>query len=472
MLESIFLVCYYVVYVITVVVGRYLYQTKKRKRFLQFQEDQERRRLLKEEGGENDLIEQAGRQLMEEQPDTTTITDASGFTANPAGLFQSDLSAENQYGPWFFKYKTFASKAHGTRTRSVLQESVPVTLNGEQRIRATTDTMLFSDSIWRSLRQTRAGTSSMHSPIDEEIPMNSGSFSTKAPNSDDIAPLEIRIPAQSTEDETAPTEHWDSFASNAVTPKTQHAAAGKSSIRPSPQAPSILTEIRQEPATRLPLLPKPPQVPRLLVSIPHIDLIYPEILVVWDTFFPFFGNAYARSWPETIGGVLSIPAIFLLTLTIPVVDLDKDNDVDKLREIEREILLARYGQANSPTGDEDVATTNVGDPPLAGMARDTTRPSEFFLDSIDQHILSLYPPWQKWLLMVHCITSPLFVVIGVGYSSTLSLVLTSVFGAGLSTAVFFTTSQTKRPFFYKVMETVLSGTDTDSTSVLLGSPRP
>ena len=116
------MMAYYVVYVIAVIISRYLYQKKKQKWLRQFRIDQGR--LLAEESGENALIEEAGRQIIHDDDRDYDGMRCTGCLLGSQNPLQDDTypsqetSAENQYGPWFFKYKTFATKAHGPRRKS------------------------------------------------------------------------------------------------------------------------------------------------------------------------------------------------------------------------------------------------------------------------------------------------------------------------------------------------------------------
>jgi sodium/potassium/calcium exchanger 6 len=169
-------------------------------------------------------------------------------------------------------------------------------------------------------------------------------------------------------------------------------------------------------------------IPSLLQRIPKMDVVYPYFSTAFAQFFPSLDAFDSKTIPEKMTSVVAIPAIFLLTLTVPVVDLAKDEEQDKLREIERDILLSRYSEENAAES-----------------------PSRFFLEAVDKHVLGLYPPWCRWLLLLHCWTVPLFVVVGAGFASLISILVALGVSGALFALIFFFTHANERPRFYKLL---------------------
>ena len=287
MTESILLVSLYVLYVLVVAIGRAVYQWQKRKRIerLMFQ------RANSIDIDENALIEDADIKLAAEIEDTDKLLDISTeeyteHTSSPTapGIFLTNAIANN-YDPWFFKHKTVSSLRRGyiNQTRSLNDRA-----GLYSRVRFKSSPSVFNEGTSSTISRPGSGDLLMNDIQDD--PVGSGSMNRKKQASanetilDDLDELEER---------TADTE------SIVI------------SINDSKRSPRL--QLGTEPWKKDWATIKK----ELLISLPSFKTLT-------RTLWPFLDTWNEQTKGERILSILSIPASFLLCLTVPVVDSSID----------------------------------------------------------------------------------------------------------------------------------------------------
>jgi hypothetical protein len=101
-------------------------------------------------------------------------------------------------------------------------------------------------------------------------------------------------------------------------------------------------------------------------------------------------------------------------LTIPVIDVEKWEEQDRIREVETEIFLNRLRNPSSTRIHESDTIYPAG----AHLQQDsdiskTVSPlTEDERKAVDEHMCANFPPWNKALLMINCTLAPLFITYG------------------------------------------------------------
>lgn len=442
--------CYYIFYVVTVVIGRFLHQRKKQRRLLDYQEELERRQLLQEEGGENALIEEADQRLRIEVDLKSQFSSSHAkhlhddFHMFPE-LFMHHQPTEDQYGTGFVKYKSIIGSRSRRPTISARQE-IGTSLFSTTSLRSG----LFSkqspaptpvanesqteSSPWKVIGPDRAAASALGK---ESVAFVRDSYRRSHFNMEHSDLLE-NIHGPSTSDESAfMLDHFITHPSS-----VSHSAA-QSETPSEPLNPTKLGGQERRSYTHPNFSFVHEEIPRIFGRLPYVKLWYPQVKSAFLVLCPAVSSWPWKSWPERIVSIIAAPATLLLTLTVPVIDAGKDGDTDRMRKVEKEILLSRFSQdTESPI---NATAESVSRPPPQ-----LSQPSQFFSESIDRYLLYTYPLWNRWLFVTQCLIVPPFIVIAGGFLSLLSFILALMIGVVLSGTIYYTTSEQKRPFGYHV----------------------
>lgn len=115
------------------------------------------------------------------------------------------------------------------------------------------------------------------------------------------------------------------------------------------------------------------------------SFILPPPYFLYVTLFPTIQDFRSKTWFQKIVAILAIPAVFCLTITLPVVDNESS-------ELEGEIKLA-----SGPTSPNTLLSS--------------VPESDFVRVRSDSDDVPLVPRlWNRWLTGVQCICAPLFIV--------------------------------------------------------------
>ncbi|KAF2857204.1 hypothetical protein K470DRAFT_261046 [Piedraia hortae CBS 480.64] len=154
----------------------------------------------------------------------------------------------------------------------------------------------------------------------------------------------------------------------------------------------------------------------------------PSVGILMSTLFPTFYHWKSKNWWERCLGIVAAPSIFLLTITLPVVESGNSDETENTPKL---TVTDPLEQTETYEPDQAPAVEAVGDggnPPT----------SEASL-------------WNRWLLLVQIYLSPLFVLVSITYQSSSSLpnVKPVLITLGVSTAlaalVALTTSASRPP---------------------------
>lgn len=114
--------------------------------------------------------------------------------------------------------------------------------------------------------------------------------------------------------------------------------------------------------------------------------ILPPPYLLYITLFPTIRDFRSKTWFQKIVAVLAIPAVFCLTITLPVVDNESSSESDG------EIKLT-----SGPTSPTTILSS-LPESDIFGVASDSDE-------------VPLVPrTWNRWLTGVQCICAPLFIV--------------------------------------------------------------
>ncbi len=162
-----------------------------------------------------------------------------------------------------------------------------------------------------------------------------------------------------------------------------------------------------------------------------------------------------------------------------MIDVEKDDELDKMREVEAEIFLNRWNGGeevplirdsngdispkqlpiDSPTMRRrslSIVTGNL-DPALPnGESEEETAMKQ---KALQYYLDEKFPPWHRWLILLQCFASPFFIVLGLNLWSTpvfnniswLTWGLMAVIcGVVCFALVWFFTAPSKRPVWFRV----------------------
>jgi sodium/potassium/calcium exchanger 6 len=149
--------------------------------------------------------------------------------------------------------------------------------------------------------------------------------------------------------------------------------------------------------------------------------ILPPPQVLYDTLFPTLRNFGDKTWIEKFLALVAVPSVFLLTITLPVVEgPDKPSDLTTLNSL-------------PPESPSSIMTATTAATPM--MPVSTPQPAA--------------KGWNRWLLAVQCITAPIFIVLVLFLDSSTPLtkpILYALMVGLTSLAILLTlTSPTKPP---------------------------
>ncbi|CAZ83877.1 unnamed protein product [Tuber melanosporum] len=128
---------------------------------------------------------------------------------------------------------------------------------------------------------------------------------------------------------------------------------------------------------------------KVLKYWPYHILSPPQIL--FGTLFPTLRGFKGKSWMEKCLGLIALPSVFLLTITLPVVEGGSQTS-DKTPTV----VLEPESPASTITGGDLMSTNGASSGPGHGVsASDGVGPKE----------------WNRWLVAIQCITAPVFMVV-------------------------------------------------------------
>lgn len=132
----------------------------------------------------------------------------------------------------------------------------------------------------------------------------------------------------------------------------------------------------------------------------------PEVLL--STLFPSFCGWSERSWPDRILAICTAPSIFLLTITVPVVESKADDD-----DLEPEPILVTPGGRSPSISRPTTAIMVPSHSPQQARSRahsSATVPQITTNDGAE--LLPTGPKeWNRWLAIVQVFTAPMFMVL-------------------------------------------------------------
>ena len=146
---------------------------------------------------------------------------------------------------------------------------------------------------------------------------------------------------------------------------------------------------------------------------PYHLLVPPQTIL--STLFPTLYGWHDKSWSDKLLGVVTTPSVFLLAVTLPVVDTDGDDDSPD----HDSALLTPGGPSRSTTVNSlppdtpnvhpKTGSTLTSQHPHRGLSRQI---SELPPKTPDVNVNEASSPkeWNRWLVFVQVFTAPFFVV--------------------------------------------------------------
>ena len=125
---------------------------------------------------------------------------------------------------------------------------------------------------------------------------------------------------------------------------------------------------------------------RIFKYWPYDHLPSPEVM--YDTFFPTLIGFSEKSFLEKAFALVAVPSVFFLALTLPVVD--------------------NPGGGNRDSPRDPKAQPHPSDSPRSMMSA-TTGAATPLMPPIDDGVRE--KEWNRWLVAIHCMTAPVFVVL-------------------------------------------------------------
>ena len=128
---------------------------------------------------------------------------------------------------------------------------------------------------------------------------------------------------------------------------------------------------------------------------------------LFSTLMPTLCDFSKKGWPQKILAVLIVPSVFLLTITLPVVESsgdDKDEKLDKTGKISRN---------NTNQDDLHISNSNT---PLIRTEDENGRAHPSTMTTISSDIQTNLSPskdtsgWNRWLLCIQLLVAPQFVI--------------------------------------------------------------
>ncbi|KAL1304664.1 hypothetical protein AAFC00_003623 [Neodothiora populina] len=160
---------------------------------------------------------------------------------------------------------------------------------------------------------------------------------------------------------------------------------------------------------------------------PYNVLPPPEVLLY--RLFPTFQHWCAKSWWERILAVVAAPSIFFLTITLPVVDIEREDEPIAKTPIEPNHTFEPYSDVpplevtksnltlDSPVVTEE--TPSQAEAPGHGSAAVAANIERTYHDintvQAESHSIAATPmgpqPWNRWLTITQMYLAPLFMVV-------------------------------------------------------------
>jgi len=121
--------------------------------------------------------------------------------------------------------------------------------------------------------------------------------------------------------------------------------------------------------------------------------ILPNPATLLSTLIPTLYNVQGKSWWEIVLAFVAAPSVFLLTITLPVMDIDKDD-------------AGEYEKTPPPAGrDKTQSSTTPGAGPSPVNNQIDTTPAA--IDSTQTPTLTL---WNRWLFIIQIYLAPLLTI--------------------------------------------------------------
>jgi len=210
--------------------------------------------------------------------------------------------------------------------------------------------------------------------------------------------------------------------------------------------------------------------------------LLPSPKVLFSTLFPTLCSWDEKNWIGRVLAVLSTPSVFMLTITLPVVEIEKDGDEDFETITIQDFSLTHTG-ASTPilgrsfhvNGD---AETHVEDPQVVSHGLHehgtsgvihasnshrssvaTTVPIVTSPGLLPKGQLSQPDCWNRWLVILQMFTAPFFCVVivwaNIDYGNGQLLLRTSIGSLAVSiilaTLIYFTTDADRAPRWQGVL---------------------
>ncbi|KAF2749801.1 hypothetical protein M011DRAFT_475139 [Sporormia fimetaria CBS 119925] len=152
--------------------------------------------------------------------------------------------------------------------------------------------------------------------------------------------------------------------------------------------------------------------------------VLPELNILLGTLFPTLGNWQDKNIFEKLLGIVAAPSVFLLTVTLPVVESQKDDESTDpisptltlpaaLTPVSGSFDVPKRGSQPNADGHNGLS----GRPRLPTCTSNTSIPAIVHNDGLTQspeETPTLSPSdkqWNRWLVIVQVFTAPLFVVL-------------------------------------------------------------
>ena len=145
---------------------------------------------------------------------------------------------------------------------------------------------------------------------------------------------------------------------------------------------------------------------------PYHLLVPPQTIL--STLFPTLYGWRDKSWSDKLLGIVTTPSVFLLAVTLPVVDSDQGNDMPDPDPALLSNGPSRSSTLNShppdaPSMPPKSGSTPASQHPHRGLSRQISElPPK--TPNTSTHEISSPKEWNRWLVFVQVFTAPFFVV--------------------------------------------------------------
>ncbi|WPH03618.1 putative cation exchanger c3a12.06c [Acrodontium crateriforme] len=201
--------------------------------------------------------------------------------------------------------------------------------------------------------------------------------------------------------------------------------------------------------------------------------ILPPPRVIISTLFPTIYHWHEKTWWEKLLGIVAAPSVFLLTITLPVVESEKDGDDSDLSTTfshqptplhsqsydTMQGQTASIGEHDGMAGHGSSATAAVSTEQehrhnLSSASQDYTA-SQTCPTAHNQHSES----WNRWLTITHLFLSPIFVLLSIWNQSPIAMdakwlikpiLISLLVSTILLVPVLASSTPTHRPLAYRI----------------------